>query len=210
MGAPRSDEKVLLIIFLSVCGLWVTSGWNHLHITLVPMLGVAAMSLTGILTWHDVITEQRAWDVFIWYGGLMRMGEALNEYGVTAYFSKHVGAVMSGWHWPATLLAVLLIYFYSHYGFASITAHLVAMYAPFLALLIEKGVPAPLAAFSLAYFANLDASLTHYGTTPGPIIFGTGYVDQVTWWRLGFYIALAHLVVWTVVGFAWWKLLGLW
>src|SRR5262249_48366004 len=163
MGAPRSDEKVLLIIFLSVCGLWVTSGWNHLHITLVPMLGVGAMSLTGILTWHEVITEQRAWDVFIWYGGLMRMGEALNEYGVTAYFSKHVGAFMSGWHWAATLAAVLLIYFYSHYGFASITAHLVAMYAPFLALLIAKGVPAPLAAFSLAYFANLDASLTHYG-----------------------------------------------
>jgi DASS family divalent anion:Na+ symporter len=54
------------------------------------------------------------------------------------------------------------------------------------------------------------ASLTHYGTTPGPIYFGAGYVPQWTWWRLGFIASVLNLVVWTVVGCAWWRLLGWW
>ena len=54
------------------------------------------------------------------------------------------------------------------------------------------------------------ASLTHYGTTPGPIYFGAGYVPQGTWWRLGFIASVLNLVVWTVVGCAWWRLLGWW
>lgn len=210
MGPPGRDEKIILAIFLGVCGLWITSDRHNLHTTLVPMLGVCVLFATGVLTWEDAITERRAWDVFIWYGGLVRMGEALNEHGVTTYLADRISGLLVGWQWFTVLLLVLLIYFYSHYGFASITAHILAMYPAFLALLVAKGVPAPLAAFSLAYFANLDASLTHYGTTPAPMYYGMGYVDQFTWWRLGFCVAATHVLVWTLVGFSWWKLLGLW
>ncbi len=80
---------------------------------------------------------------------------------------------------------LLLIYFYAHYGFASITAHATAMYTPFLVVILAAGAPPYLAVLSLAYFSNLDASLTHYGTTPAPIYFGAGYVKQRTWWLLG-------------------------
>lgn len=211
MGPLHRREKIVLVIFLAVCGLWATSRrWHHLDTTLVAMLGVCGLFLTGVLTWEDATSEHRAWDVFIWYGGLVRLGEALNEHGVTGYISDHISGLLTGWQWFAVLMLVLLIYFFSHYGFASITAHAVAMYPPFLALLLAKGVPPPLAAFSLAYFANLDASLTHYGTTPAPMFFGMGYVDQVTWWKLGLGVALVNIAIWSLVGFAWWKLLGLW
>ncbi len=210
MGPLSRPEKIALAVFVGVCALWIASAWLRLHTTLVAMLGVCALFATGVLTWEDATTEHRAWDVFIWYGGLVRLGEALNEAGITSYFSGRISGLLAGWQWFAVLLVVLLIYFYSHYGFASITSHMVAMYPPFLALLLAKGVPAPLAAYALVFFANLDAALTHYGTTPAPMFFATGYVDQYTWWRLGFLVALTHIVVWTAVGFAWWKLLGLW
>ncbi len=210
MGSLQRAEKIVLAVFLGVCGLWISSAWHQLNITLVAMLGVCALFVTGVLTWEDAITERGAWDVFIWYGGLVRMGEALNEQGVTSYVSNQISGLVAGWQWFTVLMLVLLIYFWSHYGFASITSHAVAMYPAFLALLAAKGVPAPLAAFSLAYFANLCASLTHYGTTPAPMYFGAGYVDQFTWWKLGFFVALTHLAVWTLAGFPWWKLLGLW
>jgi DASS family divalent anion:Na+ symporter len=54
------------------------------------------------------------------------------------------------------------------------------------------------------------AALTHYGTTPGPIYFGAGYVSQWTWWRLGFVASAVNLVIWTIVGGLWWKALGWW
>ena len=138
------------------------------------------------------------------------MGEALGEKGLTGKFAGHIGELLPGWGWMAVLVTVVLIYYFSHYGFASITAHMVAMYPVFLALLIASGVPPMLGAFVLVYFANLDAGLTHYGTTPAPMIFGVGYLSHTTWWKLGFLCGLANIVIWLGAGFAWWKLLGLW
>ena len=71
------------------------------------------------------------------------------------------------------------MYFYSHYFFASITAHVSAMYALFLAVALALGTPPLLAARVLAFFSNLMASLTHYGTAPAPILFGGGHVPEV-------------------------------
>mgnify|MGYP003577561126 CR=1 FL=1 len=58
--------------------------------------------------------------------------------------------------------------------------------------------------------ANLRAGHTHYGTTTAPIVFAQGYVDVSEWWRVGFYVSLVNLAIWTTVGFAWWKLVGFW
>ena len=61
-----------------------------------------------------------------------------------------------------------------------------------------------------AFFANFSAGLTHYGTTPGPIVFSVGYVSQRTWWRVGFLISLVNVAIWLTVGMVWWKITGLW
>ena len=76
--------------------------------------------------------------------------------------------------------------------------------------ILAAGAPPWVAALLLAYGSNLMASVTHYGTTPGPIYFGANYVPQWTWWKLGFVISVANLIVLCTVGPIWWKLLGLW
>src|SRR4030095_10899962 len=98
----------------------------------------------------------------------------------------------------------------AHYAFASSTAHATARFIPFLAVMIAAGVPAGLAVLSLAYASNLMAGLTHYGTTPGPIYFGAGYVTQGAWWRIGLIASGASLLIWMTVGVIWWRFLGLW
>jgi DASS family divalent anion:Na+ symporter len=104
----------------------------------------------------------------------------------------------------------MFIYFYAHYGFASITAHITAMFVPFVAVLIAAGAPPMLAAVMLAYYANLSASLTNYGTTTAPIYFGAGYVTQKEWWKLGLIVSVATILIWSTAGLAWWKVLGWW
>ncbi|HEY4658416.1 MAG TPA: SLC13 family permease, partial [Gemmatimonadaceae bacterium] len=210
MGPMHRDEKLMLAVFVLVAGLWMTSALHHLELTVVALLGVCALFVSGVLTWHDVTSERAAWDVFLWYGGLVRMAEALARSGVTDRFAQSVAAMTSGWIWWLALAALLLIYFYSHYGFASITAHATAMFIPFLTVLIAAGTPPLLAALFLAAFSNLSASLTHYGTTPAPIYFGANYVSQRDWWRLGFVVSGVTIGIWSVVGLAWWKVLGWW
>ena len=107
-------------------------------------------------------------------------------------------------------LVLALSYFYSHYFFASNTAHVASMYAAFLGVSIAVGAPPVLAALVLAFFSNLFAGMTHYGTGPAPVLFGTGYVEVGTWWRYGFLLSVVNIVVWVGIGGLWWKALGLW
>ena len=210
MGGRSLQENIALVVFLSVCGLWVTARWHSLSTTTVAFLGVSALFLTGILTWREAVEEHAAWDVFVWYGGIVGMAAGLNESGITTEFARWVSSWFSGWDWFWALFLIGLIYFYAHYGFASITAHMLSMYPPFLGVLLALGAPPELAAFFLLYFTNLDAGLTHYGTVPAPIIFGVGYVSQELWWKVGFLVSLVNIAIWMTVGLAWWKLLGLW
>src|SRR5262249_37896507 len=160
-----------------VCGLWATSSFHTIQTTTVALLGVVLLLILGVLDFGDITREYNGWDVFIWYGGIIRMGEALNDFGVTKVFADSVLRLFHGWQWPVTMALVVLLFFYTHYLFASVTTHIISMYAPFMAILIAAGAPAALVAFSLAFYANLSASLTHYGTTPGPILFAAGYVS---------------------------------
>jgi DASS family divalent anion:Na+ symporter len=138
------------------------------------------------------------------------MAEALGQTGITKRFAEASASLTTGWKWWLALASLLLIYFYAHYVFASITAHVTAMYVPFLIVIMAAGTPPYLAVLSLAYFSNLGASLTHYGTTPAPIYFGAGYTTQRTWWWLGLITSLTTIAIWSLVGFTWWKVLGLW
>lgn len=210
MGPMSLHERLMLLVFAVVAGLWMTTGWHGVNYAVVALVGICVLLLSGVLDWEDVISERGAWDVFIWYGGLVRMAEALGETGLTKRFAESAAAFTAGWVWWAALAGLLLVYFYAHYGFASITAHATAMYTPFLVVIIAAGAPPALALLSLAYFSNLNASLTHYGTTPAPIWFGAGYVKQRTWWMLGLLVSVPNILIWTILGFAWWKLLGWW
>ena len=51
---------------------------------------------------------------------------------------------------------------------------------------------------------------SRYGSGPAPVFFGSGYIDQATWWRNGFIITMINLVIWLGAGGLWWKVIGLW
>jgi DASS family divalent anion:Na+ symporter len=210
MGRIRFGEALMLLVFALVAILWMTNTLHGIDYATVALLGISVLLITGVLDWEDLISERPAWSVFIWYGGLVRMAEALGQTGITKRFAEVSASFTAGWKWWLALAALLLIYFYAHYVFASITAHVTAMFVPFLIVIMAAGTPPYLAVLSLAYFSNLGASLTHYGTTPAPIYFGAGYTTQRVWWGLGLIASVATITIWSLVGFTWWKVLGLW
>ena len=211
LGPVSRDELLMLATFLLILVLWLTAGRLHdIEYAVVALLGLGGLLVTGVLTWHDITTERQAWDVFVWYGGLIQLARMLGETGITEWFAQSTAGYLTGMSWPVALTALVVVYYYAHYGFASITAHAGAMYIPFLAVAVAAGAPPVFAAMVLVYVSNLCASLTHYGTTPAPILFGAGYVTQGRWWRIGFVVSLAHLAIWGVLGSIWWKVLGWW
>jgi DASS family divalent anion:Na+ symporter len=210
MGPLTRPEWITALVFAGVGLLWLTTVFHRLDVTMVAFGGLAVLIVTGTLSWQTASSERAAWDVFIWYGGMLRMGELLNATGSTRVLAENVAALFTGIPWQVVLIGILLIFFYTHYFFASITAHMLAMFPPFVAVLIGIGVPPQLAVYSLLCLANLTAGLTHYGTTTGPILFGTGYVTRAEWWRVGFFVSIGNVLIWLTAGYAWWKFLGFW
>lgn len=210
MGPMSYGEKVVFGVFIMALLLWGTATYTKLDATNVAMIGVAVMLWSQVLEWKDVLEEKGAWDTMIWMGSLIGLADYLSKLGLISWFAKAVGASIAGIAWLPALMLLLVVYMYSHYGFASLAAHVTAMYAAFAAVAVAAGAPPYLAALSLAYVSNLFAGLTHYATGPAPIFFGAGYIPQGTWWRLGFILSVVNLVIWVGVGSMWWKVLGLW
>ncbi|MEP6620132.1 MAG: DASS family sodium-coupled anion symporter [bacterium] len=210
MGRMGRAEWSLMGVMLCVMTGWVTSPLHGLHNTIVALAGLCALLLIGVLTWDDLLAERRAWDALIWFAPLLMMADALNEAGVIKVLSAAFFADINGYSWLVALPLLAVTYLYLHYGFASMTAHVTALYPSFIAAAMLAGAPPLVAAFLLAYFSSLDASLTHYGTGSAPIFFGAGYVSQGTWWKVGLIVSLLNLVIWLGVGMLWWKVLGWW
>jgi DASS family divalent anion:Na+ symporter len=207
MGPVSRSERIVGAVFLAVCILWID---GRIDVTVTALTGALTLILAGVLQWQDVLREEVGWDIFIWYGGMLRLGKALGETGVPTEFAKAVSSALGDATWPVLFSFALLVYFYAHYAFASITAHLLAMYVPFVTVLIAKGAPSGLVAYAFALFTNFAAGLTNYGTTPSPMFFAHGYVPLKTWWKVGFVCSLANLAIWSTFGFSWWKFLAIW
>ena len=210
LGPMGPSEWIMLGCFGLLIGLWILAGPLGIHTTTTALLGLVVLLITGVLTWGDVLGETGAWDTLVWFSALVMMASFLTELGLIPWFSEAVGSLFGGFGWAAAFLGLSLVYFYSHYFFASSTAHVSAMYAPFLGVALVVGTPPLLAALLLGFFSNLFSSMTHYGTGPAPVLFGAGYVEIADWWRLGFVMSLANLTIWLGVGSLWWRFLGLW
>ncbi len=210
MGPMKKTEWIMLFTFLLLLALWISGPFIGMKATVAAMVGLVILLLTGILKWKDVIEETGAWDTFIWFATLVTLSGFLNKFGLTTWFSQWVVHNVSGFEWAVGFVIVALIYLYTHYFFASNVAHIGAMYAPLLIVSVALGTPPELAALTLAFFSNLCGGLTHYGSGPAPILFGTGYVSVLTWWKMGLIVSLVNIGIWMVVGGLWWKLLGLW
>jgi DASS family divalent anion:Na+ symporter len=210
LGPMNRGEKLMASVSVVMIILWILGTTLSLDPTATAFMAIAALLLTGVLTLEDMSREHRAWDTFIWFGTLVMMATFLGQLGLIKWFSDQVAPVFGGNGWIPGMLGLSLTYFYTHYFFASLTAHISAMYAPFLGIAIALGAPPLLAALILAFFSSLFASLTHFGTAPAPILFGTGYVSLGVWWKTGLIVSFVNIVIWLSAGAAWWKILGLW
>lgn len=138
------------------------------------------------------------------------MATALSKYGFIGWISELIASKLGGINWVIALVLLIVIYFFSHYLFASATAHISAMYIAFLGAAMTLGAPPLLAALALAYVSNLFTSLTQYAGGASPTLFGMKYVQVGEWWRTAAIAGVVSLTIWIVLGGLWMKLIGFW
>ena len=218
LGPITRGEMIMLGVFAILLVLWagipamlLGAGWA-VDATTTAFIGLALCLITGVLTWDDVIKEKSAWDTIVWFGALVMMATFLNKLGLITWFAKSIetgiGSLGLGWMGASALL--MLTYLYAHYAFASTTAHITAMFAAFYGAGLALGAPALPFGLMMAAASNIMMTLTHYATGTSPVVFGSGYVTLGQWWKTGFIMSVVLILIWLVVGGAWWKALGYW
>mmetsp|Transcript_92812 Transcript_92812/g.262501 ORF Transcript_92812/g.262501 Transcript_92812/m.262501 type:complete len:584 (-) Transcript_92812:72-1823(-) len=211
MGPMSRDEAVLGGTVAGMLVLWAGATFFGITPVTTAVLGLSVLLLTGTLTWNDCAGEKGAWTTMTWFAILVSMSAMLNKHGIVRWLAASISSKITaaGLSAAPAFFLLLLMYTFTHYGFASQVAHLSALYVPFIAMMVQTGTPPTVAVFALAIVSNLFASLTPYASAQAPVFFGGGYVTLKDWYKMGLIFILFNLAVWISVGAVWWKILGL-
>lgn len=208
MGPMTKNEWLMMLAFVVLLGLWILGDTLSIDATTTAFIGLSLLLLTSVLTWEDVKSEKGAWDTIVWFAVLVMMASSLNELGFIGWFSELIRVKIGDLDWLIAFPVIVLVYFFSHYIFASATAHVAAMYAALLGVGVSLGIPPMLLAMMLGFMGSIYGVLTHYGHGPAPVFFGSGYVDLKAWWLRGLEIGIVLLIIYMGIGGLWMKVIG--
>jgi len=211
MGPMSRDELVMAFTLLGMVALWAGATFFHISPVVTALLGLCTLMLFGTVTWADCVNEKGAWTTFTWFAILVGMSAMLNKLGIVKWLASTISSriVSLGLTAGPAFIVLSLVYTAAHYLFASQVAQVGALYQPFAVMMIQTGTPPMVAVLALAAVSNFFCSLTPYASAQAPVFYGAGYVTQAEWYRGGAVFTVFNLLVWGVVGGAWWKALGM-
>ncbi len=212
MGPMSRQEKTLAVIFVLAIVGWATGNITKIDSTAVAIAFITACLVTGVVSWDSILRCKGAWSTFMWYGGIISLANGLSSAKFFAWFGSLLGKNISfaGYDTTMVLIGLLLLSLVVRYFFASQAAYVSTFIPVLFTLGLLAKVPVLVLAMLLGVSSVFGSMLTHYGNAVGPVLFGAGYVDQVTWWKIGTVICIVSAIVYTVIGLPYWKLIGLW
>ena len=207
MGALTRREITLICLVLLSLALWVFGG-KFINATAVALLAVALMLALHVVPWKDVTKYSGAWNTLVNLSTLVVMANGLTRSGFIEWFAKTMGAHLADFSPTATVIALVLVFYFAHYLFASLTAHTATMLPVILAVGQSiPGVPMDQLCLLLVLSIGLMGCLTPYATGPGIIIYGCGYVKSKDYWRLGAIFGVIYITALLAIG---WPIMALW
>ena len=209
-GPMRREEKILIGLFaLAILG-WATGDYTKIDTTVVALLFLAGCFFFRLFSWDAVVSNKSAWGTFVWYGGMIGISAALAQAGFFKWTAKVIesNVNLAGYNSYLVLGILLFVNIGLRYVFASMGAYVVSIMPVLLILGQVAGAPLMPMLFIIAFSSSTGGVLTHYGSALGPVLFGTGYVDQKPWWKCGAACGILLIVIYMTIGLAYWKLLG--
>ena len=208
IGGITLQQVELAVLVLLALTLWIFGG-EVINATTVAIAVIALMVVLRVVSWDDVLANKQAWNTLVWFATLVALADGLNRVGFVKWFADTVGAHMGGFSPTMAMLILVAVFFFTHYLFASITAHVTAMLPVMLA--VGMGIPGlDIRTFSLLLILTLGIMgiLTPYATGPSPVYYGSGYIPTRDYWRLGAIFGVIFFAALLVIGVPWLAMLA--
>lgn len=206
-GGMSRREALLAILVLIALALWIGGG-KFIDATTVAVGVVALLVIFRVVTWEDILANKQAWNVLVWFGTLVALAAGLAQVGFVKWLAQTIGAHMTGLSPLGAMIVLTLVFFFLHYMFASITAHVTALLPVMLAVgSAIPGINMTNFAMLLCGTLGIMGILTPYATGPSPVYYGSGYLPSGDYWRLGAIFGVIYIVAYLVIGLAWYALM---
>jgi len=203
LGPLSRDEWITATTFVLMVSGWVFANTLKLNVTIIAFAGLGLLLMASVLTVNDIATQGDTLITFLWLAVLFALSGELNELGFMGYAGQRLAAHMSGWSWPVTYFALIVIYVAIHYMFVSQSSQVLALLGVFLDVGVRGGVPAPLMAFALLFASSYFSVITPQGGSQNVIFVGSGYLTQRELYRLGLLTTIFFLVIFLGIGTGW-------
>jgi len=195
MGTMSRRELGMAALAGLALVLWIFAP-RWMSATTVALLCLCGMMLTGVVSWDDVLGYRRGWNNLVWFATLITLADGLTRVGFLPWFAGAVARHLDGLPGFAKVMLLVVVFFLSHYMFASVTAHATAVLPVMLtAVVAVPDVPMTVAALSLAYALGLIGIITPYATGSAPLYYASGYVSHRDFWIFGQLFGGLYLLV---------------
>ena len=203
LGAPSAREVTLGALVLLALGLWIFGG-DIVNATTVALLVISLMLALKVVSWDDVVKNGAAWNTLAWFATLVALADGLSRVGFVKWFADAVGTHMAGFSPFVAMILLVLVFYFTHYLFASITAHVTAMLPVMLAVgTTVPGIDIREFALLLCLTLGIMGVLTPFATGPSPVYYGSGYLPAKDYWRLGAVFGVLFIAVMMIVAMPW-------
>jgi len=203
MGKMNEREIIVAALVSIALVFWIFGG-RGVNATTVALVVVALMLLTRVFTWEDVLKYPAAWNTLVWLATLVTLADGLGRVGFVTWFADSVAGQLAGVPAIESMIILIAVFFFSHYMFASATAHATAMLPVMLA--VGATIPAmPMQQYALLLCLTLGIMgvISPYGTAPNLVYCGSGYLPSRDFWRLGAIFGLIYFAVFLAVSVPW-------
>jgi sodium-dependent dicarboxylate transporter 2/3/5 len=208
LGTMNKKQKQTLIVFVTICLLWIFKGLIHsligikvLNDTSIAIAGGAALFFLKVLDEEDI--AKLPWNIVLLFGGGMALASTLNHVGLIQIAANYLASLDFSSAWALVLVTSASVLFLTE-----IMSN-VALCVVALPLLLKLGETQGIQPLLIAIPATLCASFAFsmpISTPPNAIVFGTGRVRIVHMMKAGILLNLISIAVVMTLG---WYLLKL-
>jgi L-tartrate/succinate antiporter len=208
MGGFSNREMILAGLVVLALALWIFGG-SFINATTAALVVISLMLVLGVVSWDDIVKNSAAWNTLAWFATLVALADGLNRVGFVKWFAESIAGQMGGLSPFVAMIGLVIVFYATHYLFASITAHVTAMLPVMLAVgMAVPGMDMPQFALLLCLTLGIMGILTPYATGPSPVYYGSGYLPSKDFWKLGAIFGVLFIVAFLVLTLPWLAIVG--
>jgi len=203
LGTVSMEARIMALLMLTTVVFWVLAG-HAFGLAGIALISVVLMFSLRLVNWKDVQADVN-WGVVMMYGGAIAVAKALTVTGAGAWIADKV--LLEGLSPGLLLMLFAVVTLLMTEGISNAAA--VAILLP---VAIPVGSAVGMAPAGIALAVGIVAGFAFMlpmGTPPNAMIYATGHVRSLDMLRYGALLSIAALLLFLLVAWFWWPLVGL-